>query len=196
MFWIDLDSPGVTIRPTRCESGRDEVAELFFDDVPVPGDRLVGAVGGGWAAVMYLMQFERGAYAWKRQAELHSQLQELIAEAPAAALAQHTDVIGDAYLALFALRSQAVATLVTLTSGTDLGPEISVDKLLLSSAEQTTTDAARTVLWPAVELDDSPVAARWRRRWSFARITTIYGGAAEVQRDIVSERLLGLPRGR
>ena len=196
MFWIDLDSPGVTVRPTLCESGRHEVAELFFDDVHVPAERLVGPVGGGWAAVMYLMQFERGAYAWKRQAELHTQLQELIEDAPADALTQQDEVIGHAYLALFALRSQASATLVTLTSGTDLGPEISVDKLLLSSAEQTITDAARTTLWPALELDASESAARWRRRWSFSRITTIYGGAAEVQRDIVAERLLGLPRGR
>ena len=196
MFWIDLDGPGITIRPTRCESGRDEVAEVFFDDVLVPADRLIGPVGGGWAAVMYLMQFERGAYAWKRQAELHSALQELIDDADPDAVHAHSDDIANAYLAVFALRSQAISTLATLTAGTDLGPEISVDKLLLSAAEQTVTDAARAVLWPALELDDSAVAHRWQRRWSFSRITTIYGGAAEVQRDIISERLLGLARGR
>jgi acyl-CoA dehydrogenase len=196
MMWVDLTGPGITIRPTLCESGRHEVAEIFFDDVYVPADHLIGPEGGGWTAVMYLMQFERGAYAWKRQAELHTQLQDLLREASGESLAANAELVGDMYLSLLALRSQSAATFGTLTSGRDLGPEISVDKLLLSSAEQVMTDGARALLWPALELDDTEVAARWRRRWSFSRITTIYGGAAEVQHDLVSERLLGLPRGR
>ncbi|MDO8363505.1 MAG: acyl-CoA dehydrogenase family protein [Actinomycetota bacterium] len=202
MLWVDLDSPGITIRPTDCESGREEVAELFFDDVFVPRDRLIGPEGAGWEVVMFLMQYERGAYAWKRQAELHTQLHELVHDAPAEALAggpsaaANLSALGNAYLALFALRSQASPTLAALDAGRALGPGISVDKLLLSAAEQTVTDTARQLLWPALEMDDTPAAARWRRRWSFSRITTIYGGAAEVQRDLVAERLLGLPRGR
>lgn len=196
MLWVDLDSPGITRRATACESGRGEVAELFFDDVIVPRSRLIGPEGSGWKVVMFLMQYERGAYAWKRQAELHTQLQELLHQASDSALAANASTIGSAYLALFALRSQASPTLATLAAGHDLGPEISVDKLLLGAAEQTMTDAARQVLWPALELDEGDVAATWRRWWSYSRITTIYGGAAEVQRDLVAERLLGLPRGR
>jgi alkylation response protein AidB-like acyl-CoA dehydrogenase len=196
MLWVDLDSPGVTIRPTMCENGRAEVAEIFLDDVVVPRSRLIGPQGSGWGVVMYLLQFERGAYAWKRQAELHTQLDELLRQASPSALEAHAATVGAAYLALFALRSQASTTLARLADGFDLGPEISVDKLLLSAAEQTVADCARTLLWPALELDDSDIAASWRRRWSYSRITTIYGGAAEIQRDLVAERLLGLPRGR
>ena len=196
MFWVDLDSPGVTMHPTLCESGRDEVAELFFDDVFVPADRRVGEVGRGWSVVMYLMQFERGAYAWKRQAEMHTQMQELVHHTPSDVLERHADVLGEWYLSLFMLRSQAALTLAKLASGQELGPEISVDKLLLSTSEQTSTDAARTVLYPALELANTDQAQLWRRRWSYARITSIYGGAAEVQHDLVAERLLGLPRGR
>ncbi len=196
MFWVDLDQPGVTVRTTQCESGRAEVAELFFDDVAVGADRVVGGVGKGWQVVMYLLQFERGAYAWKRQAELHTQLSELIDGLSPTARRDGAEAVGNAYLSLFALRSQCAPTFAALTSGVDLGPEISIDKILLSTAEQTVTDSARTLLWPALELDDTVLAATWRRRWSFARITTIYGGAAEVQRDLVAERLLGLPRGR
>jgi alkylation response protein AidB-like acyl-CoA dehydrogenase len=196
MLWVDLDSPGITVRPTACASGRDEVAEIFFDDVIVPRSRLIGPEGSGWQVVMFLLQYERGAYAWKRQAELHTQLEELLHQASDAALAANTAALGSAYLAVFALRAQARPTLATLAAGRDLGPEISIDKLLLGAAEQTITDTTRQVLWPALELDDSAVAASWRRRWSFSRITTIYGGAAEVQRDLVAERLLGLPRGR
>ncbi|MDO8389145.1 MAG: acyl-CoA dehydrogenase family protein [Actinomycetota bacterium] len=196
MLWVDLEQPGITVVPTMCENGREEVAELFFDDVFVPRDRLVGPEGAGWEVVMYLLQFERGAFAWKRQAELHTQLQDLLHEADPVAAAAHATTVGEAYLALFALRSQAGPTFAMLESGAALGPGISVDKLLLGATEQSLTDTARTVLWPALELDDTDSAARWRRRWSYARITTIYGGAAEVQRDLVAERLLGLPRGR
>jgi acyl-CoA dehydrogenase len=196
MFWVDLSAPGVRSVPTRCESGRSETAEIFFDEVFVPDSHLIGPVGSGWAVVMYLMQFERGAYAWERQADLHLRLDELLAS-PSVANAPHaTTLVGDAYLSLFALRSQAAPTLLTLTSGTDLGPEISVDKLLMSSAEQTVADSARRLLWPMLEVDDSDEAWLWRRRWAYSRITTIYGGAAEVQRDLVAERLLKLPRGR
>lgn len=192
MFWVDLDSPGVRVRPTPCASGRAEVAEIFFDGVFVPDARLVGRVGEGWKVVMFLLQYERGAYGWYRQGELHHQLQALIesAEEPS------PELVGESYVAILALRAQCLRSLEALASGRDLGPEISVDKLLMGQAEQTLTDAARALLWPALELEDTPSAEFWRRRWSFARITTIYGGTAEVQKDLVAERLLGLPRVR
>jgi acyl-CoA dehydrogenase len=200
MVWVDLTDPGVKVVGTRCESGRMETAEVFFDDVYVPSERLIGAPGQGWAVVMYLMQFERGAYAWGRQATLHTELEQVVrhrvgdgsGDLPADAAA----VVGDAYLALFALRSLGRETIVELTSGHDLGPEISIDKILLSTAEQTMTEAVRRLLFPRVELADDRLAEWWRARWVFSRITTIYGGAAEVQRDLVAERLLGLPRDR
>jgi alkylation response protein AidB-like acyl-CoA dehydrogenase len=196
MFWVDLAGPGITVRPVACESGRAEVAELFFDDVPVHPSRLIGEVGQGWAVVMYLMQFERGAFAWQRQAELHSQLRELITATQGRVSGETPALVGDTYLSLFALRAQCSRTFADLAAGRRLGPEISVDKLLLGAAEQRVADTARRLLWPALEIDDSEVAAIWRRRWSFSRISTIYGGAAEVQRDLVAERLLGLPRAR
>ncbi|HEX5586271.1 MAG TPA: acyl-CoA dehydrogenase family protein [Acidimicrobiia bacterium] len=196
MFWVDMDAPGITVTPTMCESGREEVAEIFFDDVAVPADRVVGEVDGGWGAVMYLMQFERGAFAWQRQAELHTSLEHLIAD-PAALPDDAAEIVGNAYLAVLALRSQSAMTVAELAAEHDLGPEISVDKLLLGMTEQVVTDTARELLWPALELDDDDErAAYWRRKWAYSRITTIYGGVAEVQRDLVAERLLGLPRSR
>lgn len=195
MFWVDMDSEGLSVQPTQCESGRAETAELFLDDVYVPRDRLVGDVGDGWRAVMHLMQFERGAYAWQRQADLYTELARIATRRDGSP--DDADlVMGDAYLSLFALRSQCATTVASLAAGNDLGPEISVDKILLGMTEQTVADAARHLLWPALELDDDDTAASWRERWSFSRVTTIYGGVAEVQRDLVAERLLGLPRGR
>lgn len=195
MFWVDLSDPGIEVVPTMCATGRSETVEIFFDDVHVDRDHLVGEVGQGWAVVMYLLQYERGAFAWGRQAEHHRQLQELLHHAdgfPGDADA----VVGDAYLSMFALRSQVRETVVRLTSGEDLGPEISIDKIMLSSAEQNLTEAARRLLFPRLELADDEYSEWWRERWSYSRATTIYGGAVEVQRDLVAERLLGLPRGR
>ena len=198
LFWVDLAAPGVEVVPTELGSGRSETSEIFLDGVHVPATHVIGEVGGGWSVVMYLMQFERGAYAWGRQAELHTQLKELLADHGDELVGDADRIAGDAYLALLALRSQARDTISALTTGRDLGPEISVDKILLSAAEQTMAEAARQLLYPRLELaptvDD--YAELWRSRWAFSRITTIYGGAGEVQRDLVAERLLGLPRGR
>ena len=194
MFWVDLGAPGVSVRPTPCATGRAETAEIFLDDVLVPADHVIGELGRGWEVVMYLLQFERGAYAWMRQAELHTELLRLLpfgGGRPEDAVG-----VGEAYLALFALRSQAHATMHRLFAGADLGPEISVDKILLATTEQRVADLARELLFPALELDDGELASTWRRLWAYSRITTIYGGAIEVQRDLVAERLLGLPRGR
>jgi len=202
MFWVDLSGPGVRVVPTQLESGASDTSEIFLDDVYVPATHLIGDVGQGWPVVMYLMQFERGAYAWGRQADLHTQVTELIAELTSTQIealgADVDEIVGDAYLALLGLRSRCRDTIGELADGHDLGPAFSIDKILLSSAEQTVTESARRLLHPRLELagDDDASAALWRSRWSFSRITTIYGGAGEVQRDLVAERLLGLPRGR
>ncbi len=198
MFWVDMAAEGVEVVPTALGSGRSETSEIFLDDVFVPATHLVGEVGQGWAVVMYLMQFERGAYAWTRQAEMHSQLRELVCDHRGEFGDDAPAVVGEAYAALLGLRSVAASTIERLAAGEDPGPEISIDKLLLGATEQTMTEAARHLLHPRLELAPAgdEVADLWRSRWAYSRITTIYGGAAEVQRDLVAERLLGLPRGR
>lgn len=198
MFWVDLTAPGVRVVPTLLGNHRHETSEIFLDDVYVPATHLVGDVGQGWPVVMYLMQFERGAYSWGRQADMHSLLDELIAEHESEFGPDADRVLGDAYLAVLALRSQARDTIGELSAGHDLGPQISIDKVLMTAAEQTITEAARRLVFPRLELADESdeFAEVWRRRWAYSRITSIYGGAIEVQRDLVAERLLGLPRGR
>ena len=71
-----------------------------------------------------------------------------------------------------------------------------MDKIMMGLTEQAVSDTARELIWPAMEIDDGVESSEWRRSWSFSRITTIYGGTIEVQRDLVAERLLGLPRSR
>ena len=72
--------------------------------------------------------------------------------------------------------------------------ESSIDKILIAAADQAVFDAARHVLSGVVELDDSPLADRYRKEWAYSRAATIYGGTSEIQRDIVASRLLNLPK--
>lgn len=196
ILWVDMTLPGVTARPIEAASGRREFAEIFFDDVIVPRSCLVGELNGGWAVAMHLLQFERGMYGWIRQAWLHRRLEDALRSERLTGTGPSPAMVGESFLAALSLRLRVRSTVERLADGAFLGPEISVDKLLLSAAEQQVFDAGRTLLGPAFAFDDDPDAADWRAEWFFSRSTSIYGGTAEVQRDIVAEHLLGLPKGR
>src|SRR4029453_625318 len=115
---------------------------------------------------------------------------------PRAALAAHDDraaeVVGDPYLQLHALRARSRATQHRLAGGATLGAETSIDKVLVATAEQTTYDAVRRLLPGMVEMDDGPAGELWRSEYLYSRSATIYGGSAEVQRNIIARRLLEL----
>jgi alkylation response protein AidB-like acyl-CoA dehydrogenase len=198
MILVDVDAPGVTVRPIRLASGRAELAECFFDDVRVPAGRLIGAEGEGWAVAMYLLQYERAAWAWLRAAVLLQRLRTLVgllsdvaAPAPAASDAV-SEVLGTVYLDLLSLRARSVDTVRRLAAGQTVGPEASADKLLLGACEQGVYDAARSLLGPRFLFGDA--SRQWREEWWYSRTTTVYGGSAEVQRGIIADRVLKLPK--
>jgi alkylation response protein AidB-like acyl-CoA dehydrogenase len=198
MLWVDLGAPGVTVRPITAANGRDEFAEMFFDDVVVPASGVVGDVGGGWAAAMYLLQYERGMYAWMRQAALHRRLRDAVSEDPGAPLTGPTALaaLGRALAACAALRARSRRTILRLSAGQNPGPEVSIDKILLAQAEHATHDALRQLEWHTMALSSSNVAVTQREEWFYSRASSIFGGAIDVQRDIVAERVLDLPRSR
>jgi hypothetical protein len=188
----------VTVRPIKLASGRSELAECFFDDVRVPAGRLIGDEGQGWAVAMYLLQYERAAWAWLRAAVLLQRLRALIglladgtASAPAADAAV-SEVLGTVYLDLLSLRARSVDTVRRLAAGQTVGPEASADKLLLGACEQSVYDAARALLGPRFLFGDA--SRQWREEWWYSRTTTVYGGSAEVQRGIIADRVLKLPK--
>jgi alkylation response protein AidB-like acyl-CoA dehydrogenase len=198
MILVDADAPGVTVRPIKLASGRAELAECFFDDVRVPAGRLIGAEGEGWAVAMYLLQYERAAWAWLRAAVLLQRLRTLVgllsdgaAPAPAAGTAV-SEVLGTVYLDLLSLRARSVDTVRRLAAGQTVGPEASADKLLLGACEQSVYDAARSLLGPRFLFGDA--SRQWREEWWYSRTTTVYGGSAEVQRGIIADRVLKLPK--
>lgn len=193
MFLVDMDTPGIDARPITTMTGRNELSEIYFEDVFVPEDRLIGEENKGWNQSMYLLQWERGMYAWMRQAWVHNKLDAL---RPLVKGTIYEREFGAAYLKALSLRLVSRKTLRRLAEGENPGPEISIDKLLLSTAEQATLDLARNLLRGDFEFSDAPEISRWIGEYFYTRSASIYGGAAEIQRDIVAQRVLGLPRGR
>ncbi len=198
MLLVDMDTPGVTARPFRMANGLNEVAEVFFSDVRVPADRLIGTVDKGWTVAMYLLQFERGMYAWMRQAALGGFLRGLCARLPSTAPGDSATrtAVGEAHLAVAALRARSQRTVERLAGGETVGPEASADKVLLAYAEPHVLDTAHTLRASQFTLDGGAAAEHLRSTWFHTRAASIYGGAAEIHRGIIADRVLGLPRER
>jgi len=197
MLFADLSSPGVEARPITFANGRNEFAEVFFDGVRVPPDHVVGPVDSGWTVASHLLQFERGMYAWIRQALLSNRLRRLGSYARSAGLVDEVaqELLGTARLAVAAVRARSTRTVDLLAQGSMVGAAASIDKLLLAAAEHAVFDAGRHVLSPAFELDETePGVAQWRAEWLYSRAASVYGGAAEIQRSIIADRILALPR--
>lgn len=189
-LFVDMDSPGITVRPIETMHGLPEFCEVFFDEVGVPFERTLGKVDGGWSVAMDLLPFERSTALWHRGAFLHRRLEDLLATAPSDAL--DPSRLGDAYLRLSAFRARSRATQHRLASGARLGPQTSVDKVLVATAEQAVFDLVPEALAEAVLAGDGSEGARWRSEYLYSRAATIYGGTLEIQRNVIARRLLDL----
>ncbi|HMQ27011.1 MAG TPA: acyl-CoA dehydrogenase family protein [Acidimicrobiales bacterium] len=189
-MFVDMDTPGITVRPLRTMHGVEEFSEVFFDDVVVPLDRTLGDVGQGWAVAMDLLPYERSTALWHRGAYLHRRLSQIIEQAPEGAL--DPAAVGDVFLQLFSFRARSLATQHRLDAGETLGPETSIDKVLLATVEQAVFDLALDALPDELVLGDTGTGPRWRSEFLYSRAATIYGGSAEIQRNIIARRLLDL----
>jgi len=189
-FFVDMDTPGITVAPLEMINGVKEFAEVFFDDVVVPADRILGEVDGGWAVAMSILPYERSSCFWQRIAYLYRRLEQVVEIAPDDE--RNAQIVGDAFAHLHALRARSRVTQHRLAAGETLGAETSIDKVLVATAEQSTYDAARRLLSGAIEIDDSNESLTWRTEYLYSRAATIYGGTAEVQRNIIARRLLDL----
>lgn len=191
-LFVDMNTPGVTVAPLRAMSGDEEFAEMFFDDALVPKSRTLGSVGGGWSVAMYVLSCERGAVAWQRQAWMQQRFGDLLVAAGGDE--RHAAWAGETFALLYALRLGSRRTLRRLAEDEIPGPEASVDKIFMTMAEQTLFDGALEVLPSVLLAGEGSEASAWRTDYFYSRAASIYGGTAEIQRNIVAERLLGLPR--
>jgi alkylation response protein AidB-like acyl-CoA dehydrogenase len=189
-LFVDMCTPGITVRPIETMHGSKEFCEVFLDDVVVPVDRTLGEEGQGWSVAMDILPYERSTSLWHRGAYLHHRLGCLLTDAPEGAL--DPGEVGEVAQHVYAFRARSHATQYRLASGGRLGPETSIDKVLLATAEQAIFDLVAAGLGAEVTIGDDPVSARWRTEFLYSRAATIYGGTAEVQRNIIARRLLGL----
>ncbi|WP_431236822.1 acyl-CoA dehydrogenase family protein [Mycolicibacterium aichiense] len=200
MVLIDADAPGVTVRPIALASGRRELAEVFFDNVRVPAQRVIGDRDGGWEVAMYLMQYERGMYGYAVVTAALAQLSRLRATMVArSASAADKQRFARVYVATMVAAARGAATVRMLARGQTLGPASSIDKLLFTTVEKDIQDLIFDVRhdWMMNGADDADPADvdEVRADWWYARAATIMGGTAEVQKNIVADHVLGLPRG-
>jgi len=187
-------SPGITIRPIKISDGAPETCEMFFDDVEVPIDQQIGETGAGWRIAMTVLAFERGPGDIGMIATFQTALRRLEGIAADRGLLQDPETrkaIARVYVIGEALRLNVVEQLSQRNAGKPPGPEGSVARLLLTKAEQ----AMRTL-----ELELSGAAAFTEPGdTSFAsylrsRTISIFGGTSQIQKNILANQVLGMPR--
>jgi alkylation response protein AidB-like acyl-CoA dehydrogenase len=199
---VPMDSAGVEVRPIVQMTGDAEFNEVFFDEVRVPVANVLSGFGAGWKLAMDTLGHERGGYALRRRVENEAAFIDLVTDLRASGAANASDAaaVGELYVALRAFEAQARATVERIIAGDVPSPLDSVDKLTLSETEQHLYALAVELLGPLrMTADATPNglhAERWLRGHLYARSGSVYGGSAQIQRSIVAERMLDLPRSR
>jgi alkylation response protein AidB-like acyl-CoA dehydrogenase len=192
-FLFPLDAPGITVRPIDQLDGDAGFAEIFFDDVFVPDADVLGAVGADWQVAMSTAGNERGLSLRSpgRFCATAERLLELWAERGAEA-PQLRDRVVDAWIGAQAYRYYTWDTVTRVGQGESVGAAGSVNKLFWSDLDLQLHETALELLGQDQELrDDTP----WMDGYLFALAGPIYAGTNQIQRNIVAERILGLPRG-
>ncbi len=191
MVLLDLDQDGVEVRPIRTEDGENHLAEIFMDGAAITGDRVIGQLGEGWAIAMYMLQWERAAWGWQQQGKFHQHLETTLRQTEATTV--DLAGLGRTYVAQAALRSRTRESVNRLAREESLGPDTSIDKLLLVEAELATWNTIRHLRRPGIELGDGD-DHWWRGEFLYSRAAPIYGGSQEIQRTLVAQRVLGMER--
>ncbi|MBK5290036.1 MAG: acyl-CoA dehydrogenase family protein [Acidimicrobiia bacterium] len=190
---VDMTTPGIEIRPLVQITGEAEFNEVFLDEVFVPEDHLVGDLDNGWAVANTTLAHERGtSFPFKEQVVHEVFLDELYADASVAGLlddVEIADALAQTFVELRLLRLNNWGTLSRLAHGVAPGPESSITKLVWTDMTQHLADTAQLI-----QGAESSLTTKWSRQWLWSRAASIAGGTSEVQRTIIGDRLLGLPR--
>jgi alkylation response protein AidB-like acyl-CoA dehydrogenase len=200
---VDMEADGIDVRPLVQITGEAEFNEVFLDEVFVPEDHLVGELNQGWAVANTTLAHERGtAFPFKEQVVHEVYLDELYALAAQRGLLddpEASDSLAQAFVELRVLRLHNWRTLSRLAAGAEPGPESSWVKLAWTDMTQHLSESVLDLLGDAAPLwtgaADNPGDGKWQRQWLWSKAASIAGGTSEVQRTIIGERILGLPRG-
>jgi len=203
MLIVDMESPGVELRPMTQITGHAEFCELFLDDVIVPKENLLSERGDGWKIAMYTLGHERGTAALPRQVKLRTWLDRLVRtaaerERDGTALlddAQTQTALAQVLIGIEVLRHHGYLTVGEFLSGGAVGPDGSSVKLLMAEAEQRLAATAIDLLGPSLLADPSTREEDefWQETYLYSRAASVYGGARQIQRNIIADRVLSLP---
>ena len=198
-FLIAMDQPGVTVRPITQLTGTAEFNEVFFDDAVCSAEDIIGEPGDGWKVAMGLLGFERGVSTLGQQMLFQTELDEIIRIAKSNGSAQDPAIrqrIAEAHIGLRAMRFNSLRMLSGVADDASLGREAMIYKLYWSSWHRNLGKLAMDVLGPDAELllDGPYELGRLQSLFLFTRADTIYGGTNQIQRNIIAERALGMPK--
>ena len=199
---VPLDAPGITVRPIPQLDGLPGFAEIFFDDVEVGVENRLGDEGAGWRVAMATAGFERGLMlrsparfqeTARRLVALYRDNRESAERNPAIA-----DAVLRAYLDAESYCLSTYQTACRLSQGGSIGPESSTNKIFWSELDRAMHETAMSILGARAELlphaPDAAGVGRWLDGWLFSLSGPIYAGTNEIQRNIIAERMLGMPR--
>jgi alkylation response protein AidB-like acyl-CoA dehydrogenase len=197
---VDMHAPGVEVRPLTQITGHAEFNEIFFTDVRVPKENLLGPPGDGWAVAMTTLLHERGTLGFALAATLDVAVRKLIALAKERKVGDPIlrDRIAREWIELQAIRYTNIRSLTSLVKTGIPGPEGSIGKLVWSENNQRLTKLALEILGSHAQLTDGGGYADgyWQYQQLRSRGNTIEAGTSEILRNIVAERVLGLPKSR
>ncbi len=212
---IDMHQPGVEVRPLKQISGSSEFCEVFFTNVRVVADNLVGEMNAGWRIAQTTLSYERGGNVLSRVVRLQEMYDRMIEVCkslkrngkPALEDPNVRQKLGEIYAEVEVLRYAALRLLSRLEKGQRPGPEASVSKLHYSELDKHVQELFLDILGPyglqteglppeyALHADsDFGEAGSWAYSFFWSRAGTIYAGSSEIQKNILGERVLGLPK--
>ena len=209
---VDMRQPGIEVRPIKMISGESEFNEVFYTDAVVPKDDVVGGVNNGWAVAMTLLGFERGEAAATMPIRFQSELERLVEMAKERGSSDDPIIrqrLAWCHAKVQIMRYNGMRTLTKFLAGHHPGPDGAISKLYWSEYHRVVTELAVDILGAdalaptgrppssAFQTDDAGApnaSASWVGTFLNARAGTIYAGSSQIQRNIIGEMVLGLPK--
>ena len=196
---VPMHQPGIEVRPIVQMTGDSEFSEVFFSDARTAANNIVGEAGGGWTVAMGTLAFERGASTLGQQMLFQNELDEIIRIAKRNGKNEDPLVrqkIAQAWMGLRIQRYHALRTLVGVDEGADPPPAAMISKIFWATWHRDLGKLAMDVMGPDAELarGEPYDLTGLQRMFLFTRSDTIYAGSNQIQRNIIAERVLGLPR--
>ncbi len=200
---VEMGQPGIEIRPIAQITGTSEFNEVFFDGARTAEENVVGEVNDGWQVAMGTLAFERGASTLGQQLDFENELRSILEHAKERGLADDVVLrqrLADAWISLRIMRYNALRSMSALERA-EMTPLSSVHKLYWASFHRALGELALSVLGPDAEIGEAITAESGpydlttaQRQFLYSRADTIYGGSNEIQRNVIGERALGLPK--